>query len=761
MNSREFQALAYAGSAKYYEYLSERKKSRKFINVRKIVYEASAFYLTLEDSLTYPDYVGISDKRFVDTEPIVEVLGWNEEKRTLCVRLRPGDAAILQTAEPDELKVYSDLRFLVYRVKEWYRNYGGALELPKAPPKVKPRDKLLIGAEPDASQRQAIKDIMLSPLRYIWGAPGTGKTRYVLAECILEYIAANRPVLIVAPTNNAIEQTLYGVLASMVQAGLEDQIPQLVFRKGIPSKEFAKAWPDVCEIDRSKYYSSQIALFAEYIYLRQKEEVSALALKIMSARSEEKRLENEIPSLKKQQEELHKRAQESLKLYDELEKRRAAIPAEIAPLDRKLKRFFISKKKKEALLKMKYSLIDEEAAAQKKMSGLLNEAKSHNDATDSLSLQMQEAQKQYNRLKKQLSKLSPQKAELDKKLDEIKAFCLESFSPAEADVDSLRYSRLRGLSTDKLYARLEELKQQARSSEELNSQRLSKSLVVATTIDTYISKLGAEAPEFRPQHVFIDEAAYCPLVKAATLLYYRCPLTLLGDHMQLPPVCEIGEKDVDHDTFIWDQSALYLQEAFSVSTEELFSVYKDNKAVPAMPTSFLSVSFRYGNELANMLSELVYADSSEPLSGRKDACTQIYYVDAPDQGDSATRVNQAEIEALGRVIPDVGKDYAVLVPYNKQLEALLKRYPKLKTDAFTIHRSQGREWDTVIISVVDTTRKFLMNSKNPVSNGKKVINTAISRAKRRIILVCDYNYWLARPEQLLGQLLGSAEKWPS
>lgn len=759
MNSREFQALAYAGSAKYYDYLSERKKSRKYVKVRKIVYEASAFYLTLEDALAYPEYVGISDKRFIDTEPVVEVLDWNEEKRILCVRLRPGDTAILQTAEPSELRVYSDLRFLVYRVKEWYRSYGGALELPKAPPKVKPRDKLLIGAEPDASQRQAINDIMLSPLRYIWGAPGTGKTRYVLAECVLEYIAANKAVLIVAPTNNAIEQTLYGVLASMVQAGLEDQIPQLVFRKGIPSKEFAKAWPDVCEIDRSKYYSSQTALFAEYICLREKEEYSALALKIMSARSELNKLEDEILSQENQLKELHKRAQASLELYDKLEKRRAAISTEIAPLDHKLKKL-ISKKKKEAILRIKYSLIDEDAATQKKMSGLLNEAKSHNDTADLLNLQMREAQRQCSRLKKQLLKLSSQKVEFDKKLDEIKTFCPESFSSAEADINSIRYSKLRSLSTDELYTRLEELKQHAHSSEELNSQRLSRSLVVATTIDTYISKLGAEAPEFRPQHVFIDEAAYCPLVKAAALLYYRCPLTLLGDHMQLPPVCEISEKDIDNDTFIWDQSALYLQEAFSSSAEELFALYKDNKAVPAMPTSFLSVSFRYGSELANVLSELVYTGSSEPLSGAKSAHTQIYYVDAPDKGDSVKRINQSEIEAIGRIIKNVGKDYAVLVPYNKQLEALLERYPVLTADALTIHRSQGQEWDTVIISIVDTTRKFLMNSKNPVSNGKKVINTAISRAKRRIILVCDYNYWSALPEQLIGQLLGFAEQWP-
>ena len=67
---------------------------------------------------------------------------------------------------------------------------------------------------------------------------------------------------------------------------------------------------------------------------------------------------------------------------------------------------------------------------------------------------------------------------------------------------------------------------------------------------------------------------------------------------------------------------------------------------------------------------------------------------------------------------------------------------------FTIHGSQGREWDTVILSVVETTHSGFLT---PV-----LINTAVSRAKKCLILVCDADYWKTRDEHLIGGLLSCA-----
>ena len=75
----------------------------------------------------------------------------------------------------------------------------------------------------------------------------------------------------------------------------------------------------------------------------------------------------------------------------------------------------------------------------------------------------------------------------------------------------------------------------------------------------------------------------------------------------------------------------------------------------------------------------------------------------------------------------------------------------------TVHGSQGREWDTVLFSVVDTTDKFFVDSLNQISDGKKLVNTAVSRARKRIVIVCDYAYWITQKNQLICRILEKAK----
>ena len=76
----------------------------------------------------------------------------------------------------------------------------------------------------------------------------------------------------------------------------------------------------------------------------------------------------------------------------------------------------------------------------------------------------------------------------------------------------------------------------------------------------------------------------------------------------------------------------------------------------------------------------------------------------------------------------------------------------------TVHSSQGREWDTVILSVVDTAKRWFTDSSNTAAKGLTVINTAVSRAKKRLIIVCDARYWINEKNQLIGSLINIADK---
>lgn len=75
----------------------------------------------------------------------------------------------------------------------------------------------------------------------------------------------------------------------------------------------------------------------------------------------------------------------------------------------------------------------------------------------------------------------------------------------------------------------------------------------------------------------------------------------------------------------------------------------------------------------------------------------------------------------------------------------------------TVHRSQGREWNTVFFSAVDTNDMYFTNSAKRASHGLEVVNTAVSRAKRRLIIVCDAIYWSTQYGQLLCKIAQQAQ----
>ena len=76
-------------------------------------------------------------------------------------------------------------------------------------------------------------------------------------------------------------------------------------------------------------------------------------------------------------------------------------------------------------------------------------------------------------------------------------------------------------------------------------------------------------------------------------------------------------------------------------------------------------------------------------------------------------------------------------------------------DIVTVHGSQGREWDVVVFSVTDSFGEvFLTDSRRPES--LKLLNTAVSRARKMLVLVGDVSDWKRRPGQLLSELFSIA-----
>jgi hypothetical protein len=271
---------------------------------------------------------------------------------------------VTKLAKRDHKDIYiiSDMKFLIKNVESMLAKMDH-LVLPSAVSKITP----VIADYLNVEQKDAVKAIFEDPFCYIWGAPGTGKTKAVLFESLINYISQEKQVVILAPTNSALEQILSSVLPLLEQTNFD---MQKVVRLGISSNDYTTKFPQ--------------------------------------------------------------------------------------------------------------TLLDSNVSK--------------------------------------------------KKSSRFKTSSLDIFE--EADIPKQR-----------------------------SKDRIKRSLIIASTIDSFIlAKIRGEIKSSY-YHIFVDEAGFAPMIKVASLLDDDIPLTLLGDHKQLSPICEMSKDDIinSHETLsFWDVPSIYL-----------------------------------------------------------------------------------------------------------------------------------------------------------------------------------------------------------
>ena len=583
MTSKEIREIAINSAETYYKYLEDNDKGLQEINVfdiksfqlqeslqlnlrlsAKIVDTGSIFVLLRTNGKQYPvqqkgegrDYG--EEPEEIGEEGLFEkgkvwLLNYNEDKHLLNIEISSELAHEFKNLKNKDLLVISDLKFLVRRVRDWYDKNGAKIALPTNKSILK--DKIheieyLQGLEPSENQKQSLYSIFNNPFSYIWGAPGTGKTQFVLAYAVLHYIRNGHRVGILAPTNNALDQVLRGVIKMTDKAGIPRNV---ISRMGIPTHAFAEEFPEICP-----------------------------------------------------------------------------------------------KKKKE------------------------------------------------------------------------------------------------------------------QSQEEEDIEQQTNILLRACTLDTYSS--AYKDSKMNVKHLFLDEAGYANMIKAGMLFNHKVPITLLGDHAQLPPVCEVNDFSIEKEEefenlFLWAQSSIYFETLFDLSKEEVRHQYLKN-ITPKLKHIFktsLNTTYRFGENLAKVLGLHVY--SLDFCSQNRDSETKVFYIHAPKQDAYKSRESITEVMAIKRLTALLKKkglsDYAILTPYKKQVKLLGQHLPDERSEMkiLTVHGSQGREWDTVIVSVADTSDKWFVDTLNLASRGLNLVNTAVSRTRKDLILVCDASYWKRQTGQLISDLI--------
>lgn len=613
---------------------------------------------------------------------------YDEISKTIVIR--PGEEVLERISDGARVSVLTDMKFLISAVREFYERYGDMIRIPDVP-SVDAIPVFPTGAEANAQQVAASHGVLKSSMSYVWGAPGTGKTQFVLSSCIRGCLAAGERVAIFAPTNNSVEQVLRGVLNALP----EGECPDGIVRLGIPTRDFLREHPSMCE-----------------------------------DRQAQRRLDDCLRSLDNLEEVLFERACDSVR--DDLA---ALLHIEAGFWDR-----------------------DDLVGSHPELAGPLDSVLSVCRMRSDLSLM-----------------LEADDIPLSSRLSDVSDGLYRRQRPAAS------ISEYDDWSDGDIAEKIAEIREEADAfRSRTTGNRISAATIVAGTPHQFISRFRPKGSaedgrmELDVDRIFLDEAGYCGLIPALTLFSCGVPVSMLGDHMQLPPVSQLDREEVLKGTaegrslglsFLWDLSALHSEAVLTDQFENLRDGFLNGDGPVFGITSRhdLTSTHRFGRNLGSVLDSYVYHNG---VAGSGEGNLGMYYIDAKcDRRQN--RENKGEAMAIRSLIDGERMDPAdicILTPYSMQCLEIKRCIPKRYHDCvMTVHGSQGREWDTVILSVADNGTisrdvPFRFTSSE-TDIGMRVINTAVSRAKRRLILVCDRDFWIARGGELLCGLLRESERY--
>ncbi len=756
MDVREIRELCIEASEKYYKYLSDRNLGTEEIQVTNIarIQDSALWELKLGGRIFNVDLIKIWNNRFQETyddkDFLIESYDADTNRLVIQTKFRIQN---LERTDPADLFIISDLKFLVENVKKWYMDNGLTLNLPN------PLDNETIHKEihkfsqlapPNEDQSRAIKNSLANKLVYVWGPPGTGKTHFVLSNAVFNCFDDNKNLIgVFAPTNNALEEAMRALLSNAEKLN----IPKEKFlRLGTPSRDFLRDFKEVCEVTKLQKNINEIQQNIQII-----KEVLNCRRGTNAINSAESLISHFIEL------ELHLKKRDKLLLVS------SQLDTEIVNLKRKVHSFSTAIKKiftsedieEEQLLKEKASQHATTDAKLKEIERLIEIifARIKRIRTDS------------PKIDQELGTLTFQNIDLVKnRIGEIKRNTEQYLQIRETHIEAYRND-----SDEQLQARKNDLEAELKELASVGfDERIKKCIVVGMTLDTFISRFRSAGIRFG--HIFLDEAGYAPLIKALVLCQNNTSLTLLGDHKQLPPVCEMKEihlaRPENRSVILWQKSSLFCESVFKFNRTDLFNIVFANEMPDFQNTvtlkSELRITHRFGSNLAAILDRLFYGFGFQAADNGLSEQVNVFIIDAPLNEPTTERKNIAECNAIRRLLESKSfSDFMIITPYKKQVALLNSTIPNVRRNnkAITIHKSQGREWDTVIISVVDCRNiaqtPWFTDTTNKKSQGALVLNTAVSRVKKNLFLVCDKSFWSNvqnRDSQLISNMLEEGEE---
>ncbi|ADK95769.1 AAA domain-containing protein [Prevotella melaninogenica] len=246
-------------------------------------------------------------------------------------------------------------------------------------------------------------------------------------------------------------------------------------------------------------------------------------------------------------------------------------------------------------------------------------------------------------------------------------------------------------------------------------------------LSTTYSAKSCISKDFVFDYMIMDEASQVDIKTGALALSCAANVVIVGDDMQLPNVVSSEEEkalNAIRTTYNVDDRYNAVTHSFLRSCTEIL---KD------APTTLLREHYRCHPKIIQFCNQRFYGGELLPMTIDKGEEDVLQVIQTVKGNHAREHFNQREIDVIVQEVMPLcaGKgSVGIITPYRTQAEAINRVLGK--DIASTVHKYQGRECDTIIMSMVD-------NLPTSFSDDKNLLNVAISRAKSQLYIVTSGN----------------------
>lgn len=246
-------------------------------------------------------------------------------------------------------------------------------------------------------------------------------------------------------------------------------------------------------------------------------------------------------------------------------------------------------------------------------------------------------------------------------------------------------------------------------------------------LSTTFSSRNSLSTDVVYDYLIMDEASQVDIATGALALSCARNAVIVGDTKQLPNV--VTEDIKVKAKAIFD--SFNINEGYQFTKSFLQSVLD---IMPNAAQTLLREHYRCHPKIINFCNQKFYRGELIIMTTDKGEEDVLSVVKTVPGNHERNHYSQRQIDVIkNEIIPKYvlnPEETGIIAPYKNQVEALGREIKDI--DAATVHKFQGKEKETIIISTVD-------DEISDFADDPYLINVAVSRAKKKLMLVVTGN----------------------